>query len=288
MRCCRTAVLTTHQFERTRELALRLAGIALFDRHRELLHRRSRRQGIVDTAGWECLLGAAEAGEATASRRLVSLLTTNFTSFFRHAWHFEVAAQHALRAVNQGGHARLWSAAASTGEEPYSLSMALIETFRCDTPPASILASDIDSEALAIGERGEYSEAAFRTLPVGRRTAFFRPSAHRRWSLVPAVRRSVAFRALNLTGTLGDVEGPFDVIFCRNVLIYLEDCHRYAVLRRMACLLAPEGVLILDPVEDPGRASQLFAPGGDGVYTLRAASLPRLRADLPSTDRLKT
>jgi len=263
------AVLTPQQFERARILALRLAGIALFDRHRELLHRRSRRQGIADAAGWESLIGAAEAGDARASKRMVSLLTTNFTGFFRHAPHFDLAARKAVRAVELRGHARLWSAAAATGEEPYSLAMALMEAFGRDDPPASIVASDIDEEALTIGEQGEYSEFACRTLGAERRARFLKEAAGKRWSLVSAVRRLVSFRTLNLTGEFGTVEGPFDVIFCRNVLIYLEARHRQAVLGRLASRLAPDGMLILDPVEDPGPAGRLFSGGKNGVYKLR-------------------
>jgi chemotaxis protein methyltransferase CheR len=265
-------VLTTQQFERTRDLALRLAGIALFERHRELLQRRSRRQGIADTAGWELLLGAAEAGEEAALRRLVSLVTTNFTGFFRHAGHFDVAAQQALRAVEQRGRARIWSAAAATGEEPYSLAMRLMEVFERDDPPVMILASDIDAEALAIAETGDYGDATCLTIQPERRARFFSQTAEGRWRLAPAVRRLVTFRTLNLIGGLGEIEGPFDVILCRNVLIYLEARHRHAVLVRLASLLATDGVLILDPVEDTGQAGHLFAAGQHGIHTLRPTS----------------
>jgi chemotaxis protein methyltransferase CheR len=269
-------VLTTRQFERTRNLALRLAGIALFERHRELLQRRSRRQGIADTAGWDLLLGAAEAGEAAALRRLVSLVTTNFTGFFRHAGHFDVAAQQALRAVEQRGRARIWSAAAATGEEPYSLAMRLMEVFERDDPPVMILASDIDAEALSIAETGDYGDATCLTIQPERRARFFSPTPHKRWRLAAAVRRLVTFKTLNLIGGLGEMEGPFDVIFCRNVLIYLEAFHRQAVLVRLASLLAPDGLLILDPVEDTGQARQLFAAGKHGIHILRPTSPARL------------
>ena len=131
-------MLTCEQFDRTRKLALRLAGIELCDRHRELLGSRGRRLGIRDTAGIEALLGAAEEGDPLASRQLIGLVTTNFTGFFRHPRHFELAAEHALWAAHRRGRARLWSAAAATGEEPYSIAMALIEAFRRDDPPPTI------------------------------------------------------------------------------------------------------------------------------------------------------
>jgi chemotaxis protein methyltransferase CheR len=84
----------------------------------------------------------------------------------------------------------------------------------------------------------------------------------------------VEFRTLNLAAESWPIEGPFDVIFCRNVVMYLEACHRYAVLERMASLLAPDGLLILDPAEHTGQASHLFMQGSDGVYSRRGMSSP--------------
>lgn len=95
--------LSDQQFDRTRRLAARLAGIELVDRHRELLARRSRRLGIRDDAGLETLLNAAEEGEPSATQRLLCLLTTKFTGFFRHPRHFDIAAKHALQAARLHG-----------------------------------------------------------------------------------------------------------------------------------------------------------------------------------------
>jgi chemotaxis protein methyltransferase CheR len=296
-------MLTDQQFDRTRRLALRLTGINLFERHRELLDRRSRRLGMSDPGGFEALLHAAEDGDHRAERQMIGMLTTNFTGFFRHPWHFHVAAEHALRVVHRNGAARLWSAAAATGEEPYSLALALIEVFRCDDPPASILATDVDAEALAMARGGEYDERVVRLatasdrsqrgpanhkvrppfavdyegqqmsgLSSGRCAHFFCRTDSARWSVTPAVRRFVEFREVNLVERSWPVEGPFDVIFCRNVLMYLEACLRQAVLERMASLLAEDGLLMLDPTEHPGPAGSWFRPVADGVYSRRRES----------------
>jgi len=265
-------MLTNEQFEWARKLALRLAGIELFERHRELLHRRSLRLGIRDDNGLEALLRAADDGDLTACRRFVGLVTTNFTGFFRHTWHFDVAVKHALSAAHRCGQARLWSAAAATGEEPYSLAMALIEVFRREDPPTAVLATDIDVDALVVAERGEYGDGELRALEPERRARFFNETAAKLWVVAPAVRRLVDFRALNLADVRWPtIEGPLDVIFCRNVLMYLEVFHRYAVLERMASLLAPDGLIVLDPTEHLGRAGHLFTPGADGVYSRRRA-----------------
>jgi len=264
-------MLTEAQFERARRLALGLAGIELFERHRELLWRKSDR--LLGHDGFDALLGAAEDGDVDARRRLVELLTTNFTGFFRHPWHFHLASEHALWAVHRRGSARLWSAAAATGEEPYSLAIALLDVFRHDDPAVTILATDIDEAALAVARDAEYDEAALAALESAQHARFAEAStvtARRR--LVPAVRRLVEFRRLNLADVVWPLDGMFDVVFCRNVLMYLEAGHRYAVLERIASMLEPGGLVLLDPSEHLGGAAELFVDRGNGVYSRRAAA----------------
>jgi chemotaxis protein methyltransferase CheR len=263
-------MLTRAQFDRTRRLALRLAGIELFERHRDVLDRRCRRSGIEDAAGFDALLDAVDEGNAHAGRRLIGLLTTNFSGFFRHPRHFDLAAEHALWAAHRRGGARLWSAAAATGEEPYSLAMSLIEVFQRDDPAATIMATDIDEDALSLARHGEYGEAALSALANAQRARFFgQPAQAGRWRVAAAASNLVEFRVLNLTDSAWPFAGPFDVVFCRNVLMYLDDAHRYSVLERMASVLAPDGILILDPAEHLGKAGHLFARGTGGVYSRR-------------------
>jgi chemotaxis protein methyltransferase CheR len=261
-------LVTSPQFDRVRRLALSLAGIEIIERHRDLLRRRCRRAGIIDSAGLEALIGAAEAGEESAGQRMISLLTTSFTGFFRNPWHFDAAAEHAVRPIERRGHARLWCAASATGEEPYSLAMALIDVTGREDPPASILATDINSDALALAERGEYDEPALRSLANGQRARFFGESAGARcWRIAQPARSLVEFRLLNLISEAWPLEGPFDVVFCCNLLMYLETRRRCAILERMAALIGPDSLLILDPTEHPGQAAHLFGPSVKGVYT---------------------
>ncbi len=260
-------MLSDQQFDLTRKLALRLAGIELLDRHRELLGRRTRRLGFRDPAGVAALLGAAERGDRQASRQLIGLVTTNFTTFFRHPAHFDLAAEHAFHAARNRGRARLWSAASATGEEPYSLAIALLERFGQPKPPATILATDIDEEAVAAARRGEYGEPALRAVDAERRRRYFEEtSVARRWRIAPAPSRLLEFRWLNLTDAAWRIDGPFDVIFCRNVLMSLHAAHREAVLERLVGRLAPDGLIILDPVEHLGRAAHAFSAVAAGVY----------------------
>ncbi len=263
-------MLTNEQFDRTRRLALLLAGIELAPRHRELVERRSRHVGIEEGGDLEALLGGAEEGDAEARRRLIGLLTTGFTGFFRHSWHFDVASEHALWAAHRRGRARLWSAAASTGEEPYSLAMSLLEVFRRDDPPVTILATDIDARALELARAGEYPETALEAVDAGRRERFFaEPAAPGRRRIAAAPRRLVEFREMSLAQPVWPVEGPLDVVLCRNVLMYLEESLRRAAIERVASLLAPDGLLFIDPAEHLGAAADLFGRGEKGAYTRR-------------------
>src|SRR5262249_7213264 len=207
-------MLTSGQFEQARHLALRLGGIELVDRHREILYRRSVRLGILEGNGLDTLLRAAEDGDPIASQRLVSLFTTNLTGFFRHPAHFDVAAEHALRSAQRRRQARCWSAAAASGEEPYSLAIALTDVFRGEEPRVTILATDIDVEALAVARRGEYSGRAVAGLEAERLERFFTETTANHWSIKSSVRRLVEFGALNLVEVeWRNIEGPFDVIF---------------------------------------------------------------------------
>lgn len=264
-----STVLSDRQFARLRRLALLLAGIDLVERHREILHRRSRRLGLRDEAELDALIGAVEAGEAPATQKLFSLLTTKFTGFFRHPRHFDLAAQHVLRVSGQRSGAQIWSAGTATGEEAWSLAMAVNEAFRNDSPPVRILATDLDVEALAVAARAEYAAAAMQKLESDRHRFLVESNAPQRWRIAPAVRALVQFRQLNLIASDWDIGGPFDVIFCRNVLMYLTASHRHTVLERLTSVLAPDGLLMLDPTEHPGKAARWFTPGAAGVYSLR-------------------
>src|SRR5688572_17909505 len=122
-------MLSDSLFDRTRRIALDLAGIELHERHQALLGHRSRRLGKSDDFQLDSLLNAVERGESEATEQFLRLVTTQFSGFFRHPQHFDIASEHALWAAHRRGHVRLWCAASAKGEEPYSLAMALMEMF---------------------------------------------------------------------------------------------------------------------------------------------------------------
>ena len=261
--------MTSEQFEIISHLALELTGIEILDRHRHLLDRKCRWLGIDSTDDLSGFLRRANEGDPSACQHLIVLLTTSHTSFYRIPWHFDIAAEQALWAVHKKGCARFWSAAAATGEEPYSLAIALLNIFRRDDPAATILATDINPDSLAFAQRGVYGAPALAALPPSARSHFSddsTASGARRVSTT--VQRLVTFQALNLNAPAWPINGPFDVIFCRNVLMYFTADRRDIAVRRFASLLAPGGLLILDPAEHLGRTSHLFSKGKESIYTL--------------------
>ena len=266
-------MLTAQQFQRVRRLALSRAGIELVDRHQQLLFHRGQRLGLANAEQFEAFLASIETGDSSAGEQLLRLITTGHTGFFRHPKHFELAATHAQRAVTNRGQARLWSAGAATGEEVWSLAMSQIESFERDDPPVSILATDLSSEALSFAARAEYGQQSIEAVSPERRERFFDETKPGRWTIKAAVRERVQFRAQNLAEIEWQVAGPFDVILCRNVLMYLEPAYRYAALEHMAALLSADGHLMLDPAEHLGKGAHLFTAGAGGVYRRRS---PRL------------
>jgi chemotaxis protein methyltransferase CheR len=270
-------MLSREQFERVRRLALELAGIELVERHWDLIARRAPRLDISDSAAFEMMLREVEAGNLAAARRFVQVVTTKFTAFFRHPEQFRLAAAHCVQAARERGHARLWCAGTATGEEAYSLAISLTDAFSDKNPPVTILATDLDAEALAIAQRGEYSAAALDPVAPEIRERYFVAGQPGRVTVERRAAQLINFRVLNLASADWSVDGSFDVVFCRNVLMYMAGDWRQRIVERIRELLAPEGLLIIDPVESLGESRttllQAIAPG---VYADRNTNAPRM------------
>ncbi len=274
--------ISTRQFDRARQLALRLAGIELFERHRRILCQRIERLGMRDERSVEALLDAADLGDESASRRFVALLTTNFTGFFRHPHQFTAAAAHALDSARDHEPVRMWSAACSTGEEPFSLAIAAVDAFGGSGAPVSILATDIDVDALESARLAEFGERAMAAVDGSCRNRRFQPVGDgSRWRIADEIRRLVEFRQVNLIDDNWPVGGEFDVIFCRNVLMYLEPTRREAVTRQLISRLEPGGLLIIDPAEHLGQLGAQLCRRGSGVHAMPA--LPRIPVQFPGS-----
>ena len=169
----------------------------------------------------------------------IDTLTTNHSGFWREPEHF-IFLQNTVFQQHRGT-LRIWSAACATGEEPYTLAMCALSA----GAPCSIAASDISTAALRTAVRGEYEESRVAALPAGWRNRYLTPCRNGSSdvsSVSPQVRSMVSFMALNLLQPFGQV-GLFDVIFCRNVMIYFEQSTRDCLVERLLTQLAPGGFL---------------------------------------------
>lgn len=263
---------TAEDFERVRKMIHDRAGIALAAGKNEMaysrLAKRLRALGLRAFRPYLALL--ADPGHAEWEH-FINALTTNQTDFFREAHHFPALREHALEhARNRPGvPLRVWSAAASTGEEPYSIAITLCEAFGRPDPPARVLATDLDTTVLEHAREGIYAGDRVAQLdPVRLKRFFWRGTGTRdgQVRVRDEIRELVDFRALNLREHHWDVEGPFDAIFCRNVLIYFDKPTQRGVLERLAARLAPHGLYFAGHSESLLHAGDLFAPIGRTIY----------------------
>jgi chemotaxis protein methyltransferase CheR len=259
---------TQADFERIRELIRAQAGIALAPVKQDMVYSRlARRLRALGLTRFDDYLQRLDHGDKREWETFVNSLTTNLTSFFREAHHFEIFARQAKESHQRPF--RVWCAAASTGEEPYSLAIAASEAFDSLTPPVQIIASDIDTHVLAIAGRGIYGRDRVERLTAERMRRFFLPDRTGEpdaMKVRPELQRLVSFSRINLLDSAWPVQGPLDAIFCRNVMIYFDKPTQYQVLKKFKPLLRDEGLLYAGHSESFLHAADLFRPLGRTVY----------------------
>jgi chemotaxis protein methyltransferase CheR len=264
-----------HDFDRVRKLIYKRAGISLSEAKQDMVYsrlaRRLRARGLQRFSDYLDLLNQGDEAEWEA---FTNALTTNLTSFFREAHHFPVLAEHALR--RPGRRYDVWCCACSTGEEPYSIAITLTEAFGRMNPPMSILASDLDTQVLARAAAGIYPMERLERLDPERVRRFFLRGTGAQAGQVrvrPELRNSVSFQRINLRDESWPVRGPFDAIFCRNVMIYFDKQTQAAILRRFAPLLHPDGLLFVGHSESLFHVCDVFRLRGKTVYELVSADV---------------
>lgn len=245
------------------------AGIHLAEHKRDMVYSRlTRRIRMLGLARFSEYLDLVEADPASEDQPFINALTTNLTSFFREAHHFD-ALEAQLRQVPRGNVVDVWCCAASTGEEPWSLAITACEAFGSDAPPVRILASDIDTSALDTAARGEYEAARIADLAPARQRRFFLRGTGPNEGLVrikPFLRPLVEFRQLNLLGGDYGLRERYLAVFCRNVMIYFDKATQYEVLRRIMPLLVPGGRFYAGHSESFTHAQDLVESCGRTVY----------------------
>ncbi|HEX7972325.1 MAG TPA: CheR family methyltransferase [Thiobacillus sp.] len=261
---------TPRDFARVRSLIYRQAGISLGDSKQEMVYSRlARRLRAKGMNSFEEYLDALESGrDGEEWEAFTNALTTNLTAFFREAHHFPILAEH-MRHMKAP--LSIWCSASSTGEEPYSIAMTMCEAFGTLTPPVSIVATDIDTHVLETAASGVYPIERIDKMAPDRVKRFFQRGTGERDGLVrvrPELRQLITFKPLNLLADSWPVKGPFDVIFCRNVMIYFDKPTQSKILSRFVPLMRPQGLLFAGHSENFLYASDAFRLRGKTVYEL--------------------
>jgi chemotaxis protein methyltransferase CheR len=275
---------TDDDFQRIAKMLHDDAGIALPEAKATLVYsrlaKRLRALGLGSFRDY-CSILTQDGGRGAGERQqMLAALTTNVTRFFREPHHFDHLKTRVLPPLldkaRAGGRVRIWSAACSTGPEPYSIALTILRLM----PDAAnfdvrVLATDIDPNVLAEGKRGIYRDDAVEPIPQDLRTRWMKRVSEDgalSWTAGEEMRRIVAFRELNLIGHW-PMKGPFDAIFCRNVVIYFGEETQSKVWSRFKPLLSPLGRLYIGHSERlNGPAASAFVT--DGLTTYRFADSP--------------
>jgi chemotaxis protein methyltransferase CheR len=253
------------------------AGIALPDSKATLVYsrlaKRLRALGLESFRDY-CALVTGSDGIDERQRMIVAL-TTNVTRFFREPHHFDHLREQVLPplldAARRGGQVRIWSAGCSNGQEAYSIALTILSLM----PDAAeknvrILATDIDTQMLAEGRAGVYSDQVVEPIPAEFRNRWFQREAEG-WSVTEPLRRLVTFNELNLIGEW-PMKRRFQAIFCRNVVIYFEESTQAQVFARFLPLMSPDARLYIGHSERvSGPAAAKLDTDGVTTYRLRSA-----------------
>jgi chemotaxis protein methyltransferase CheR len=257
-------------FDRVRQLIYARAGISLHAGKQAMVYsrlsRRLRDTGHRSFGSYLQWLEAASGPKADAEwQEFVNCLTTNLTSFFREAHHFEALLDD-LKA-RAGKPLRIWCNAASTGEEPYTIAMTVVEALGARSD-VTILASDIDTKVLATAARAVYPADSRGLTPERLRRHCLRGTGANAGSMrvKPELTKMIEFRGHNLMDERWSLGEPFDIVFCRNVMIYFDPPTQRQVLGRIHAAMKPKGLLFVGHSENFSDSKDLFHLRGKTTY----------------------
>ncbi|WP_379867297.1 CheR family methyltransferase [Marinobacter sp. M5B] len=259
------AEITPQEYEAFKSFLQDACGILLGDNKQYLVKSRLRRimeENELRTLG-DLLDRVKRTGRSSLKEVVIDAMTTNETLWFRDNHPFRILQEKLLPEFGDRKSAqslRIWSAACSTGQEPYSVAM-IIEEFRRQRPgrlrDVKITATDISKSVLEVARRGEYEMIAIgRGLSPERQKQFFTPAMNGSWQIRPQIKSMVEFRELNLLERY--MLGKFDIVMCRNVLIYFSAELKKDILTRIHATLNPGGYLILGASESLNGLPHLY------------------------------
>ena len=272
----REYAFSEEDFQQIRRLVQERIGIHLAASKRELVYGRlSRRLRALGLPGFREYLQRLEQGDVEELQQFCNAITTNLTAFFREAHHFRFLARELLPALERDNadtrRLRIWSAGCSSGEEAWSIGMVVLEALgQLRQWDKRILATDVDTAMLRQARRGRYGGERLEKLESERLLRWFEPTGEmHQYRICEELRALVSFRALNLVGPW-PMRGPFDVIFCRNVLMYFARDTQREIVRRMACLQRAGDYLILGHSESLLDVSTQYRLAGQTIYRRRS------------------
>jgi len=264
------------EFAKLRELIYQRFGITLGEGKRTLvvgrLNKLLRRNGLNSFREYYDFVTSDRTGKALSS--LVDNISTNHTFFYREQAHFEFLLETVLpeltRAAQLSGDKklRIWCAASSSGEEPYTLAMLLLEHLKNDISnwDTGVLATDISDSILKVAQKGVYSNKNVAALPVNLRKKYFKQTPDGAWQVCQEVKDLVLFRRLNLIRTDFPFNGKFHVIFARNVMIYFDEATRKPLVERFYRYTHDGGYLFIGHAETLSRENRLYRFIKPAVY----------------------
>ena len=277
--------MTPSDYEYLRKLLKERSGLDLSAEKQYLVEGRlvplARKAGV---PGIPELVQKMKGGAEALTAEVVEAMTTNETFFFRDKVPFDHLRDTVLPALIKARAARralrFWCAASSTGQEPYSIAMLLKETAALSGWRTEIIATDLSQAVLEKSKAGLFSQFEVqRGLPIQMLVKYFKQEGEF-WQVNADIRAMVQHKQLNLLQDFSHL-GTFDVIFCRNVLIYFDQPTKAAIFERMSRMIEPDGVLMLGAAESVVGITDTFKPYPDrrGMYCLNAArAAPRMAA----------
>lgn len=259
------APLSREEFQQLCDYLYRRTGMVFTETKRYYVERRVHdRMAATSSPTFSSYFGRLRANAQTELEHFINAFTVNETYFYREDDQLACLTKDLLvertRAKKPGASIRIWSAPCSTGEEPYSIGMWLLENWpRVDDYDIEILGSDIDTQVLAHAQAGIFGKRALMRLSPYLVAKYFSPLQDDQWKILDELRDSVRFSSVNLVEP-NDTRrhGQFDVIFCRNVLIYFDDTSRRIAAENLYENLLPGGFICLGHTESMSRISPLF------------------------------
>lgn len=262
----------TSDFGRAKDLLHRCAGIVLGSHKREMAERtlalRARTLRMVAVSDYLNFL--QQNTEAPEWQEFINAFTVNHTAFFRERHHFDVLARFAKKRERP---LEIWSAACSTGEEPYSIAIRLRDTLPNPDYQVRIFSSDIDTAAIATAKAGIYTLERIKPMSDDQLRNYFLRGTGERVGMVrvkPCIRNMVDFGVLNLLSPFWPTDIRFDAIFCRNTLIYFDKSTQSKILERFARVMKPGGLLFVGHSENLTYLTDAFRLKGQTVYEVNA------------------